>query len=200
MTVFGDILIASQIEEAAINQLQIWIPTYLREIERQLEIAIGSTPTPEHFSNRNSLDMLAGEKFPKVIVISPGLDGAPLADGSGVYSARWQLGVGSIIAANSEPLANMQSKIYGAACRKIMIDKPSLGGLARAITWEDEQYEDLPVPNQNMLLKSAVVYFSVDCQNVSTRWSGPDHPDEDPYAYGRVEHIIIDLEKVAIDA
>jgi hypothetical protein len=200
MTVFKEILVASQIEEAALNQLQMWLPTYLREIERQLEIQVGSTPIPEHFSNRNSLDMLPGEKFPKIIAISPGLDTSPLADGQGVYSARWQLGVGCMIAANNEPLGNMQSKIYGAACRKIMIDKPSLGGLARAITWMDEQYEDLPIPNQNMLLKTAVITFQVDCQNVSTRWSGPDHPDDEPYAYGRVEHVIIDLEKVAIDA
>jgi len=199
MTVFKDILVASQIEEATITQLQKWLPTYLREIERQLEIRVGSTPIPEHYSNRNSLDMLAGEKFPKIIVIAPGLDGTPLADGGGVYEARWQLGVGSIIAANSEPLANMQSKIYGAACRKIMIDKQSLGGIARAISWTDEQYEDLPVPNQNMLLKSAVVYFSVDCQNVSTKWSGPENPDEDPYAYGIVERVIIDIEKLPIE-
>lgn len=200
MTVFGNILVASEIEEAAIDLLIKWLPTYLREIERKLEIQVGSTPIPEHFSNRNSLDMLPGEKFPKIIAISPGLDGGPEADGGGIYRANWQLGIGSIIAANSEPLANMQSKIYGAACRAIMLNYPSLGGIATAVRWTDEQYEDLPVPNQNMLLKSAVVYFSVDCGNVATRWSGPVNPDEEPYAYGRVEHIIIDLEKVAIDA
>jgi hypothetical protein len=199
VTVFNDILVASQIEEATIDQLVKWLPTYLREIEGQLEITVGSTPVPVHFSNRNSLDMLAGEKFPKVIVIAPGLDGAPEANGSGVYSARWQLGIGSIIAANSEPLANMQSKIYAAACRAIMLNYQSLGGLALAISWVDEQYEDLPVPNQNMLLKSAVVYFSVDCQNVATKWSGPQNPDEDPYAYGIVEHVIIDIEKLPIE-
>lgn len=198
--VFNNILVASQLEEAVINTLVKWLPTYLREVERQLDVPIQSTPEPEHFTNRNSFDFLPGEKFPKVVAISPGLSGSPTANGTGQYRATWRMGVGAAIAANSEPLANQWVKIYGAAIRSIMLNYPSLDGLAEAVRWEDELYEDLPISNQNQLFKSAAVYFSIDCNNVVTRWSGPTSPDEDPYAYGIVEKVIIDIEKVEIDA
>lgn len=200
MTVFGNILVASQLEEAAINQLAEFIPTYLREIERQLGIAINQIPRPEVFTNRNSFDYEPGEKFPKVVVISPGLADTPIADGNGIYRAVWRLGVGVALAAPTEPIGNLWVKAYGAAVRKILIDKQGLGGLSVAIRWENEQYEDMPIPDLNQLFKSAAVYFQVDCNDVSTKWSGPDNPDEDPYVYGQVEHVIIDLEKVAVDA
>lgn len=200
MTVFKNILVASQIEEATLNQLQVWTPTYLREVERQLGIALEQIPRPALYSNRNSFDYEPGERFPKVIAISPGLADTPIADGGGIYRATWRLGIGVALGATTEPVGNMWAKCYAAAIRKIMIDKPSLGGIAVATRWEDEVYEDLAIPDPNMLFKSASVFFSVDCNNVSTKWSGPENPDEDPYAWGRVEHVIIDLEKVAVDA
>lgn len=200
MTVFNTILVASQLEEATLETLQRWIPTYLREVERQLGVVINSTPVPALFTNRNSFDVLPGEKFPKVCAISPGLENTPTMNGTGQYRATWRMGVGAAIAADTEPQGNQWAKIYGAAIRAIMLNYPSLGGLAEAVRWEDELYEDLAIPNQNQLFKTAGVYFTIDCNNVATRWSGPETPDEEPYAYGIVEKVIIDLEKVDVDA
>jgi hypothetical protein len=198
--VFSNMLVGSQLEEAAIKQMVTWIPTYLRELESRLGIEINSVPRPEHFSNRNSFDYQPGEKYPKVVAITPGLSGAPVADGAGMYRATWRLGVGVVLASTDEVQANLWVKVYGAAIRQIFLDKPSLGGLAAATRWEDEEYPDLPIANQNQLFKAAAVYFTVDCNNVATKWSGPDNPDEDPYNYGEVQSVFIDLVKVATDA
>jgi hypothetical protein len=198
LSVFGNILTASRIEENAIQTLVTWVPTYLREVERQLGVEIGSTPVPEHFSNRNSFDYLPGEKYPKVVAISPGLANRPEANGGGQYRALWRLGIGTVLAAQDEVVANLWAKTYGAAIRKIFIDKQSLGGIATAIRWEDEEYPDLPIAVQNQLFKAAAVYFTVDCEDVATKWSGPTSPDEEPYAYGIVERVIIDIEKIPI--
>jgi hypothetical protein len=199
MPVFANILVASELEEAAINTMVTWLPTYLREVERQLGIQVGTTPMPEHYSNRNSFDYVPGEKYPKVVAISPGLADTPLADGRGQYRANWRLGVGAVIAATTEVEANLRVKIYGAAFRQLFIDKQSLNGHATAIRWVDEDYPDLPIPNQNMLFKAAATYFTVDCQDVATKWGGPTEPDDEPYAYGIVEHVIIDLEKIPVE-
>lgn len=200
MSVFNTLLTASQLEQATIDTLVKWLPTWLREVERQLGVEVTSTPVPEHFSNRNSFDVLPGEKFPKIVAISPGLADTPLSDGNGRYRAVWRMGVGAAIAAETEPQANQWAKVYGAAIRGIMLGYPSLGGIAEAVRWIDELYEDLPIPNQNQLFKTAGVYFTIDCNDVVTRWSGPDNPNEEPYAYGIVEKVIIDLEKVPIEA
>jgi len=199
LSVFNNILVASEIEKGAIDTLVKWLPTYLREVERQLDIEINSIPRPEHFSNRNSFDINPGEKYPKVVCISPGLAGPPLANGKGQYSAVWRLGVGIALGATDEAVANMWAKAYGAACRAIMLNYQSLGGLANSIRWEDETYEDLPVSVQNMLFRAASIFFLVDCENVVTKWSGPENPDEDPYAYGIAESVIIDIVKVPVE-
>jgi hypothetical protein len=198
--VFKDILVAAELEEATIHQLIKWLPTYIREVERQLEMPVGEIPYPKYYTNRNSFDMVAGEDFPKVVVVSPGLAEAPLAKGDGQYMAGWRLGVGVGLAATTEVEANMLAKIYGAAVRAIMVHKQSLGGLAQVIRWVDETYEDLPIVSQNQLFKAAGVYFVVECENVVTKWAGPDAPDEEPYAYGRAEKIFIDIVKRSLDA
>lgn len=196
--VFKDILVASRLEEATINQLVKWIPTYIREVERQLEIPIGAIPYPKYYTNRNSFDIVPGEDFPKVVVISPGVQGSPRAKGDGQYMATWSLGIGVGVAAETEPIANMLAKIYGAAVRAIMVHKQSLGGIAQVITWVDETYDDLPITSQNQLYKAAALYFNVECENVVTKWAGPEEPDEEPYAYGHVEKIIIDIIKESV--
>lgn len=198
--VFKDILVASDIEEATILQLTNFLPTYIREIEKQKELPIGKIPYPKHYSNRNSFDIVPGESFPKVIVISPGLAGEPIAKGDGQYIAQWRLGVGVGFAATTEKEANMGCKVIGAAVRAIMVHKQSLGGIAQVIRWVDEGYDDLPIPAQNQLYKAATLYFVVDCENVVTKWAGPDQPDQEPYDYGKVEKVIVDLVKEPIDA
>jgi hypothetical protein len=198
--VFKDILVASSIEEAVINQLVKWLPTYVREIERQLELPIGQIPYPRHYSNRNSFDIIPGEDFPKVIVISPGLAEQPIAKGDGQYIAAWRLGVGVGLAADTEAEANMLAKIYGAAVRAIMVHKQSLGGISQVTRWIEEQYDDLPIPSQNQLYKAAAVYFMLECENVVTKWAGPEIPDDEPYVYGRVEKVIVEIIKEPLDA
>lgn len=196
--VFRDILAASDIEEATILQLAKWIPTYLREMEKQKGLPIGKLPYPKHYSNRNSFDIIPGEDFPKVIVISPGLANDPIAKGDGQYTAMWRLGIGVGIAAETEEYANMAVKVYGAAVRAIMVHKQSLDGLAQVIRWVDETYDDLPIPSQNQLYKAAALYFTIDCEDVVTKWAGPDEPDDEPYDFGQVQKIIISIVKEEI--
>lgn len=198
-SVFERILVASQVEEAVINTLQKWFPTYLREIERQTGLMVGTLPPPRNYTNRNSFDAEVGEKdLPKVVVISPGLLDAPLAIGQGRYRAIWRLGVGVAISASDEPTANMLVKSFGAAVRAILLQQQNLDGSVSAIanvTWIDESYEDLPIPDQIMLYKAAAVYFVIDVEDVVTRRVGPDEPTVPPLVYGEVQEVDITLDK-----
>jgi hypothetical protein len=196
--VFKNILVASAIEEATINQLVKWLPTYIREVERLTDLPVGEIPYPKYYTNRNSFDVQPGEDWPKVVVLSPGLADAPVAKGDGQYYASWRLGVGVACAATNESLANMLARVYGAAVRAIMVHKQSLNGIAQVVRWVEESYDDLPIPSQNMLFRAAAVYFTVECENVVTKWAGPAEPDEEPYGFGLVESIIIDIVKEAI--
>jgi hypothetical protein len=198
MSVFKHILVASKVEEAVIDTLVKWLPTYVREVERQLGLDVGVVDTPAYYTNRNSFDVQAGEPFPRVVVVSPGLAGAPLANGAGQYRATWRVGAGVAIAASTELRANLEAKVYGAAVRSILLHKQSLGGLANSVRWIDESYDDLPIPSQSKLYKAAGVYFEVDCEDVVTKWAGPEKPDDEPYAYGTAQSVIIDIVKIPV--
>lgn len=197
---FGNLLVASTFEEAALTTLQTWFPTYLHEIERQLGLATDTVKPPVYYTNRNSFDASAGEPLPKVVAISPGLLGQPLVSGKH-YRATWRLGIGVAMAAKDEVTANMLVKIYGAAVRGIMLQKQSLGGTPgiQQIVWIDETYDDLPIQDQINLYKAAGVYFTVDVEDVVSKWMGPTTPDQPTYPdYGQVEAVIIDLQKEPI--
>lgn len=192
--IFGKLLVASEIEEAAIDTLIKWFPTYIKEVERQLGLQVGQIKPPVNYSNRNSFDSLSGEAMPKVVVISPGMIDEPQLFGK-TYNAQWALGVGVAMSAQSEGLANAMVKMYGAAARGIMLHQFRKTRMSQAVRLISETYDDLPVESQFQHYRAAGVYFSVDVNDVVTKNIGPDTPDEDPYAYGQVEEVFIDLIK-----
>src|SRR5215831_3665108 len=124
--IFQQILVASQIEEAVIHTLQMWFPTYIAEVARQLGISHNSLPQPQNYTNRNSFDTEKGEKVPKIVVLAPGLMGAPMQQGGGTYAATWRLGVGVAASGKDEQSANLRVKSYAAMARAILLQQQNL--------------------------------------------------------------------------
>lgn len=202
-SVYGNILVPSQLEKAAIDTLIKWMPSYLSEIERQIGISKDSLSVPTNYTNRNSFDVIVGEELPKVVVISPGTVGTPVKNGLSAYRVPWRLGVGVAISARDEIIANMMAKCYGAAVRAIMVQPRQAGYLEgfpgiRGIDWVGESYDDLPIQDQLSLFKTASVLFTIDIDNIVTKRAGPVTPSSGPVYHGQVEEVIIDLEKEAI--
>jgi hypothetical protein len=196
-TVFQQIFVASTLEAAILDTLQMWFNTYLSEIERQLGVTAQSVPRPTHYTNRNSFDALPGETLPKVVVISPGTTGAPIKDGSKQYRALWRLGVGVANVHKDEATANMLAKIYGAAVRAILTQQSN--GVGRA-EWVEESYPDIPTADALVIYKASNVWFTIDVENTVRQQGGPSVPDLPPasYSYGQVDSVIIDLQKLAV--
>ena len=200
--IFGPLLSASEIEDAVEKSLRFWFPTYLAEMERRLRLRKGMMPTPQNYTNRNSFDAIEGEKTPKIVVIAPGLETAPMKNATS-YRATWRVGVGIATGAKDERTCNMLIKGYAAATRAILIHKPGTvreNGLPylEEIVWLEEMYDDLAeIANQHRLYKAATLWFSVDVNAVTGRRIGPigpDEPDMSPVDYGDVEEVFIDLE------
>lgn len=201
MTVFGSIFSANQLEEAAIATLQLWFPTYLREIERQVGLAVGELDTPKNYSNRNSFDTERGEETPKIVAISPGIIGQPRKNGSGKYSAIWQLGIGIAFAAKTEAEANAKTKNYASAIRALIVQQPKLDGTLNIIevVWFGEQYVDLPIPNRVELFRSASLMFHFEIMDIVSKRGGPEVPvvgSDPPPEYGEVQRVIIAKDKL----
>jgi hypothetical protein len=200
-SVFGRIVTASQIEEAFILTLKQWFPTYLSEMERQLNMSVNSLPHPQNYTNRNSFDAEKAEEIPKVVVISPGLEGAPILVGSKTYRASWRVGVGVATAASEEEMANKMMKAYAGATRAIILQQLSRDTVPIAqVEWVLETYDDLPIPGQIQQYKAASLFFVVDVETVVSKGRGPDVPIIGSTApeYTTANNVIIDLQKVKV--
>lgn len=197
MSVFGNIFVPqSRLEAPTVALLQLWFPTFIKKIETDLELEIGSIEIPleRNYTSRNKFDALAGEDTPRVVVVSPGLIGTPLMSGNGQIRATWRLGIGVATVATDEETAKLQGDIYGAAVREIML-KYGGGALHGHIHWLDEQYTDLPISEQLNQYRAAAIWFAVDIENVATKRGGPTVPDADPYTNHIVDTVDIDLQK-----
>lgn len=200
-SVFGPIFVAATLEQDVIDLLKKWFPDYIKEIEYQLGKQVGVILPPKHYTTRNNFASLPGEQNPRCVVISPGLAAPPVMGNNQSYRATWGVGIGLAIAHNDEATANLLSKVYGAAARAIMEHHASeIPNLFR-ITYQDENYDDVPVPNPTAFYKGAVVYFNIEINNVLTLGLGPSEPDPTyvpPAVWPEVQDVVINIVKEAI--
>lgn len=195
-SLFGQMVSASDITQATEDALKKWYITYIRTVERKLDLNPGTIQEPTNYTNRNKVDAEFGEQIPKVVIVCPGLVGPPRKKGNGYYDATWRLGVAVACADADEDVADMLSKAYGLATRKLILDKLRIGN----VVWIDENYDDIPLPNKVMQYKAAGLFFTVDMQNVVLQGTGPDEPTEDDIILGQVETIGITIIKEPINA
>lgn len=173
--IFGPIFVDTTLETAAMNQFDLWMPTYIQEIEIQLGRTRGQIPPPKQYATRNEFTSFPADLMPMCIVVSPGLDGEPTAEGDGTYSAWFQLGVGFAAAARDAEASGFLARVYGAAGRKILLDRQSIGGVAHAVQWVDHSNDDL-VTEDERTIRASYDIFRVHIWNVVTRGAGPAAP------------------------
>lgn len=201
--IFGDIKSAAELEEATISILELWMETYLREMEIQVGIPIKTVARPRSYSRKNRVDdTYVEEQLPKIIVICPGLSDPPRAEGTGDYRATWNLGVAVLVSAKDEQSTRALAQFYAAVVRAILLQRPSLGGKATGVTWQDEQYDEFePDAGSTRSLCAAQSYFLVEMEYVTNRLKGPAEPigpdpDDQPGSHWPiVEEVIITFEK-----
>ena len=173
MSIFENIVDATEIEEYVRDVLAAWFPTYLRELEIQKGLTT-PLPVPVSYTVAEDLDLQQGPRFPSVVVLSPGLNGRPHQEGNGSFRAWFSVAVGVIVAANNRENTKKLVRRYTAVARAIMIQK--LGqedGPIQGVSWLDESYDDnLPFTDEQTLSAGQTI-FEVEAVGVVSRWGGP---------------------------
>jgi phage gp37-like protein len=137
---FGPLVAASDMEDAVLAQLQAWLPDYLAEVERTHGLQVGSLPQPRSWVLSSEVERFPEEQLPAVMLASPGLTDPPLADGTGIYTARWQLVVAVQVNVRGNRLALRVARLYALALRGALLQQQRLGLPLRRIDWMDERY------------------------------------------------------------
>jgi hypothetical protein len=180
--IFLPIKDGTQVEEAVTEQLAAWMPVYLRELEIQRGWpADKHLPAVRSYTTFSRLDHFDEQQLPGVVVYSPGLNGAPKMEGNGTYTAVWNISIAVIVSAMDQASTNTLAKMYAAAVRSIMVQKPSLGGFAVHVVWRNESYDDLGSSEGERTFAVGVGEFDVMVENVVNKMGGPrTYPSADP--------------------
>lgn len=173
--IFGDIIIATQLEEAVVATLEAWFPVYIREIELQLGIPTDALPLPRSFITTDKIERSNTDQLPAVVVVSPGLSGhnRPQQEGDGSFRVPWGISIGVFVSGKDRTSTKNLIRQYVGICRAIMLQKQSLGGFADGTTWLDESYDDNFAFVDQETIGAGSVIFEVWVAGVVTRFGGP---------------------------
>lgn len=173
---FGPLVAACDVENAALAQLETWLADYLAEVERYHGYAPGDLPQPRSWLVSSAVEKMPEDQLPAVILASPGLLDRPLADGRGIYTARWRLVVAVMISARGNRLALRLARLYALALRSVLLQQQALPELAvRRLDWLDERYRLLDsIDDRTVCI--AEVEISAEVADVISRQAGPLAP------------------------
>jgi hypothetical protein len=173
---YGRLVAACDVEDAALAQLQAWLPDYLCEVERTHGLTPGDLPRPRSWIVSSAVEKMPEDQLPAVILASPGLVDGPQADGRGIYTARWRLVVGIMAAARGNRYALRLVRLYALGARASLLQQQALPGLSmRRIDWLDERYRLLDSIDDRSVCV-AEVELSAEVADVTTRHAGPLAP------------------------
>jgi hypothetical protein len=140
----GDIMTGRDVELAMLTFLRRWGGTYLAECERQRGYGPGALPRVRAYTTAADFEKWPEDQLPCLLLVSPGLAEAPLADGAGSYRVKFSVGLAVIVSAATMDETAALSKLYVAAMRAAILQHQSLEGFASGVEWLDETYDDLP--------------------------------------------------------
>lgn len=180
--IYGPIVDRDTIEETVMAFIQLWIDTYLAEVERMKGMSIRHLPRPRSYSAVNRFERWTQDQLPAIIVVSPGLTKPPVKNGAAVYRGKWALGIGIVVGARDQETNRSVVGLYAAAIRMLFTHKPSVGGFALGCTWLDEKYTDSP-EDYRQSTAAGQVLFELEVDAVVQGLQGPatiDPPPADP--------------------
>jgi hypothetical protein len=173
---YGRLVAACDVEQALVDVAQKWLPDYLAEVERWHGFAVGTLPQPRSWVVSSEVERMPEDQTPGVLIASPGLSEAPIADGQGVYWARWQVNAAVHLSAMGNVYALRNARLYALALRALFTQQQTLASLdVRRIDWIGERYDTLPSIDDRTVC-TALVELGVEVYDVTTRHAGPLEP------------------------
>lgn len=179
MSVYGDIVSGRDVRVAAGDTIKKWGRTYISEIARQEGLAADALPGFRSVTGATDLDAWAEDQLPAAVVVVPGLIEEPKRRGR-TWEARWALGIGIVAASTTREATQDLVSRYAAAVRALVLQHPSLGGMASGLAWLGERYDELPTEDQRTI-GAGQLMFAVTVEHVTSA-DGPRDVPADPLA------------------
>lgn len=183
-SLFGRLVGAGHVEDAALGVLKEWLPTYLWEIERQSpgETA-GSIALPRSWRISSEVEKMPEDQTPCIVVASSGIATLPQANGARQYQAQFVLETSCVISARggmeeqATPRALRLARLYALALRACLIQQADDDGYLFRRDWLGEEYDVLPSIDDRTICVGKV-RMQIEVPDVVTSDAGPLYPME----------------------
>lgn len=180
---FGTIRTDDEIEDAVTATLKKWLPTYMSEVERQLNLTppYYERPSAGSFTTRTDFDKFPEDMLPLIVIVSTGVEDDPVREGRGFYRARYVMGVTNIVSSTEEVFSRQYAYRMGAAIRAALIHHQSLDrgvdGDVRGVDWLGSRNDELGSEDGRTIWACRQA-FSVEVAEVLQRGVGPVGPTD----------------------
>jgi hypothetical protein len=110
VTIFGPLITTVDIDEAVLDTLKLWLPTYLTETERDKVIGHDWLADPKSYANVLDDDTFPDFVLPAVLVTTSGTIGDTERIGGGYHNAWWSFVVTAIVRGPDEAGSRRQPR------------------------------------------------------------------------------------------
>jgi hypothetical protein len=180
-SLFGPLVGIPSIENAVLNTLRTWLPTYLAEVERQHGLpnkAIPRPPASDSYHGGLDFDAWKQDELPSVIVIVEPT-GHPEKSASAGYSQEYEIQVGAVwfgtgnaaFSSDPEDEARLVAGYYGEALQ-LIAQQGALEGLVEETVMTGAPKVEMPSPEERQLAR-CIATFSTFISTIVNPFMGP---------------------------
>lgn len=177
VNIFGPMRTAIELRDAVQATIKMFGPDYLAEVGARHGRPRSELPMFNSFPSAVDVNKMPEEQLPSCLVVIPGILDTP-ENRSGKYQVRWSLGIASVVSGQTVDGTYELCVLYATAMRVLILQHPSLGGIAKGVNWVDESYNPLDSTDMRTIAAS-VVQFGVDLRDVVDTSQGPTAPSLD---------------------
>jgi hypothetical protein len=178
---FANLVGAHHIEQAAVDVLVKWYPTYLHQIERISGETPGTLQLPRSIRVTSEQEKMPEDQTPCLILRSAGLVDLPYTGSARTYTAAFELEVGCLVSAigtlgsEGAPRALRLARMHALAVRACIAQQPDDDGVLYYRDWLGEGYDTLPSIDDRTICLGRV-RFSIGVPDALTADAGPVDP------------------------
>lgn len=184
---FGPLIVETDVDEAVIATLKLWLPTHLSQVEREREVALRTLARPSAASYSNVLedDEFLDHALPAILVTTAetsDYDRLP----RGLYNAAFRCVVSCVVRGRTGPETRKVASLFSGAVKRALAQNPDLGDFANEMILDGSSVAPVQdTTDQGRYLAVGMTTWTVYVDDVLQAAAGPTVPgtpydDPDP--------------------
>jgi hypothetical protein len=133
---WGQLVVETDVDREVIAPLMLWMPTYLRQVERERDLAPHLLARPRLESYQNALEDLSfpDARLPAIVVTTAQTEGDPEPQIAGLddaYAAAWLVRVSAVVRGRTPPETREIAALVSGCVRRILVNQATALGKMR---------------------------------------------------------------------